>query len=351
MHRRVSTFLPLACSVLLLAAGARASSQARTLDIYWIDVEGGAATLVVSPTRESLLIDTGWAKDGRDAKRIHDVATRVAGLTKIDQLVMTHYHEDHAGGIEHLATLMPVGRCLDHGENSEARRELTVESWTAYQRACEGKRSQPAPGSRIPMTGVDITVAAVNGELVPEPINDGGAATNPTVCASPVLKRPDMGENGRSVGILLRYGAFRFLDLGDLTWNKEIDMVCPTNRLGTVDLFQVNHHGMDASGAPAFVNTVGATVAIMNNGPRKGGIGSTLDSVRHAPGLADLWQLHLSFMTERERNAPDAFIANLDEEDACAGHYLKTSIDAAGRYAITNSRTGFSKRYQAKLAR
>ena len=164
------------------------------------------------------------------------------------------------------------------------------------------------------MAGVDITIAAVNGELIRQPIN-GGGPNDPARCADPVLKRPDAGENGRSVGFLLRYGAFTFLDLGDLTWNKEFDMVCPVNRLGRVDLFQVNHHGMDLSGAEPFVHSIGARVAIMNNGPRKGSIGTSLDTVKRAPGLEDLWQLHVSFLTERERNTTESLIANLGEEE------------------------------------
>jgi len=197
------------------------------------------------------------------------------------------------------------------------------------------------------MTGVDITVAAINGELIAQPINGGGPNTA-EVCADPVRKRPDAGENGRSVGFLLQYGAFRFLDLGDLTWNKEIDMVCPVNRLGTVDVLQVNHHGMDMSGAPPFVHSVGARVAIMNNGARKGGVGSTLDVVQRAPGLEDLWQLHVSFLAGREQNTADDLIANLDEEATCSGHYLKASVQADGRYTITNSRNHVSRTYSAR---
>jgi len=330
-----------------LAATAPAPQSAPTLDIYWVDVEGGAATLIVSPTGESLLVDTGWRKEGRDARRIHDVATRVAGLTKIDQLVITHYHDDHVGGVGLLSTLIPIGRCLDHGDTSELRPGTAADEWAIYQEACQGKRSQPALGSRIPMTGVDITVAAINGELIAQPINGGGPNTA-EVCADPVRKRPDAGENGRSVGFLLQYGAFRFLDLGDLTWNKEIDMVCPVNRLGTVDVLQVNHHGMDMSGAPPFVHSVGARVAIMNNGARKGGVGSTLDVVQRAPGLEDLWQLHVSFLAGREQNTADDLIANLDEEATCSGHYLKASVQADGRYTITNSRNHVSRTYSAR---
>jgi competence protein ComEC len=330
-----------------LVARPQAEQAARTLDIYWIDVEGGAATLIVSPTGESLLVDTGWRKDGRDAKRIFDVATRVAGLKQIDWLIVSHYHEDHVGGVGALSKLIPIARCLDHGQTVELRTPQANEEWALYQEACAGKRSTPALGSKIPIAGLDITVVAVDGQLIPQPVN-GGGPNDPAVCANPVLKRVDNGENGRSVGFLLKYNQFRFLDLSDLTWNKEIDMVCPTNRLGTVDLMQVNHHGMDMSGAPQILNSVGARVAIMNNGPRKGGIGSYLEIVKAMPRLDDLWQLHVSFLAERGQNTADERIANLGEEDGCPGHYLKATIRVDGQYTITNSRTTFSKTYAVR---
>jgi competence protein ComEC len=221
-----------------------------------------------------------------------------------------------------------------------------ADEWSIYQSVSTGKRTQPKVGDKIPMKGVDITVVATNGELIPAPVN-GGGPNNPAVCANPTLKKPDNGENPRSVGFLLRYGSFTFLDLGDLTWNKEIEMACPVNRLGKVDLFQTSHHGMDLSGAPQFVNSIGARVAVMNNGPRKGGTGSYLDIVKAAPGLQDLWQLHLSFLAERGQNTADERIANLVEEDGCPGHYLKASVDGTGRYTITNTRNGFSRTYRS----
>jgi hypothetical protein len=182
---------------------------------------------------------------------------------------------------------------------------------------------------------------------MPETIN-GGGPNDSAACANPVLKRTDNGENGRSVGFLLRFNRFRFLDLSDLTWNKEIELVCPVNRLGTVDLIQVNHHGMDMSGAPPLLTSVGARVAIMNNGPRKGGIGSYLDAVKAMPGLEDLWQLHVSFLAERRQSTVDAHIANLGEEDGCPGHHIKATVRADGQYTITNSRNGVSKTYAVR---
>ncbi|RPI54115.1 MAG: MBL fold metallo-hydrolase [Acidobacteria bacterium] len=350
MARLVRSRLASVLALLAIAAAvlsAQRGGTTRMLDIYWVDVEGGAATLIVSPSGESLLVDTGWRKDDRDARRIHEVATRVAGLRKIDYLITTHFHADHVGGVGALSTLIPIDRFLDHGDTVENRPGPAADEWAIYQDASKGKRSQPKLGDKIPLEGLDITVVAVNGDLIPGAIN-GGGPNAPELCSDPALKKPDNGENGRSVGFLLVYGTFEFLDLGDLTWNKEIDMVCPVNRLGKVDLLQVNHHGMDLSGAPQFVNSVGARVAIMNNGPRKGGIGSYLDIVKRAPGLEDLWQLHLSLVAERERNTAEQFIANLDEEAACTGHYLKASIAPDGRYTITNTRNNVSRAYASR---
>ncbi len=343
IRSRIASALALVALATVMLAAQRGGT-ARGLDIYWIDVEGGGATLIVSPSGQSLLVDTGWRRDDRDARRIHEVATRVAGLKKLDYLLITHFHADHVGGVGALSKLMPIDHYLDHGDTVENRPGPAADEWAIYQEASKGKRAQPKPGDRIPLQGLDITVAATNGELIAAPINGGGPNSSP-LCANPELKKPDNSENGRSLGFLLQYGKFRFLDLGDLTWNKEIEMVCPVNRLGRIDLLQVNHHGMDLSGAPPFVHSLGARVAVMNNGPRKGGIGSYLDIVKNAPGLEDLWQLHLSLVTEREHNTRDDYIANFEEEAACTGHYLKASIAADGRYTITNSRNNVTKTY------
>lgn len=347
IKRRTARTLVLIALLVTVPVSAQVRGGASTLDIYWVDVEGGAATLIVSPSGESLLVDTGWRKGDRDAARIHEVATKVAGLKKIDYLITTHFHADHVGGVGALAKLIPIERFLDHGDTVENPPGPAAEEWAIYQAAAAGKRSQPKVGDKIQLKGVDITVAATNGDLIATPINEGGRNSSP-LCTDPVLKKPDNGENGRSVGFLLQYGRFTFLDLGDLTWNKEVDMACPVNRLGKVDLLQVNHHGMDLSGAPPFVHSVGARVAIMNNGPRKGGIGSYLDVVKSAPGLEDLWQLHLSLVAQREQNTADDYIANFGEEAQCTGHYLKVSVTADGRYTITNTRNKFAKTYQAR---
>ena len=330
----------------LIALTASLLGAAPNLDIYWIDTEGGGGTLIVSPSGESLLVDTGWRKDDRDAQRIYDVAKK-AGLTRIDYLLITHFHADHVGGVGKLSQLIPIGKYLDHGDTVENRPGQAADEWAMYVEASKGKRVQPKPGEKIPLKGLNITIVASNMELISGPIN-GGAPNDAALCKEPARKNPDRGENGRSLGFLLQFGKFQFLDLGDLTWNYEIDLACPVNRVGKVDIHQLEHHGMDMSGPPQFVWSTGARVAIMNNGPRKGGIGSYLDIVKKAPGLEDLWQLHLSFMTDKDRNTQENLIANLDEEADCKGHYLKASIEPNGRYTVTNSRNGFSKTYESK---
>jgi beta-lactamase superfamily II metal-dependent hydrolase len=333
---------------LLFLTAALLGAASPNLDIYWIDTEGGGGTLIVAPSGESLLIDTGWRKDDRDAKRIYQVAAQQAGLKKIDYVIITHYHADHVGGVGALSKMIPLGRFFDHGDNVEARPGTpAAEEWAIYQEVAKDKRSQPKPGEKIPLKGVDITVVTANGELIQRPIN-GGGPSDAALCKDPVLKRPDQGENGRSVGALLQFGKFKFLDTGDVTWNKEVDLACPVNRLGHIDLYQTNHHGMDMSGAPQYVWSLGFTAAVMNNGPMKGGVGSYLEVVKKAPGLVDLWQLHKSLVTDDAHNASEQFIANLEPEDQCQGHWLKATIEPKGRYTMTNSRNHFSKSYKAR---
>jgi beta-lactamase superfamily II metal-dependent hydrolase len=292
-----------------------------------------------------MLVDTGWlGYGGRDAERIAAVAKK-AKLKKIDYVIITHFHADHVGGVGALSKMIPLGRFFDHGDTVEARPGTpAAEEWEIYQQVARGKRMQPKPGDRIPLKGVDITVVTSNGELIGKPVN-GGSPNDSPLCKDPVLKRPDNGENGRSVGVLLQFGKFRFVDTGDVTWNKEIDLACPVNRLGHVDLYQTNHHGMDMSGAPQYVNALGFKVAVMNNGPRKGGIGSYLEIVRKAPGSEDLWQLHKSLVAEEQQNTGEKFIANLEPEDQCQGHWLKATVEPGGRYTLYNSRNNFSKSY------
>src|SRR5258708_13826436 len=237
--------------------------------IYWIDVGGGAATLIVTPDGQSLLADTGNPGNGdRDAKRIFEVAQK-AGLKKIDFLLTTHFHSDHVGGAPALAKLIEIDRFLDHGDSIETDSPQGALVWEAYKAIATGKRTILKPGDKLPLKGVDGLVVASNGQTLDKAVKGGGENA---LCKDAQQKDPDKTENQRSLGFLLTYGKFKFLDLGDLTWDKEMELSCPMNKLGTVTLMQATHHGFfgDFSGAPAHVWALKPQVSVVNNGPQKG---------------------------------------------------------------------------------
>jgi competence protein ComEC len=318
-------------------------SAQKTLDIYWIDAEGGAATLIVTPSGQSLLADSGNPGD-RDAQRIYDVATKQAHLTKIDFLLTTHFHSDHVGGAPALSKLIPIGAYLDHGDSVETKNPADAQRWEAYKTIVTGNRKSLAVGDTVPLKGVKLDIVSSNGDVLAK----GGDANS--YCASAMKKDADPTENARSLGFKLTYGKFTFLDLGDLTWNKELELSCPQNHVGQVTLFQATHHGFfnDNSGAPAHVWALHPQVVIVNNGPRKGLGANAWDTISKSPGLEDTWQVHLSLATDAAHNTAEQKIANAEPTAECKGNFLKASIASDGKYTITNSRNGFSKSYTAR---
>lgn len=299
--------------VLLLAgtSGAAAQSRTGTLDIYYVDTEGGQSTLFVSPTGESLLVDTGNGGE-RDLGRITDTL-KAAGITKIDHLWTTHYHGDHIGALLALAKQFPVGHFYDHGAPNANDRIISAAFLTAYDELSKGKRTIVKPGDKVRMTGLDITTVA-SAAVVSRTNLPGGGTPNP-YCAN--VKPKDESayidpDNGDSAGFVMTYGRFRTVDLGDLTWNSELDLMCPTNRIGRIDLYLTSHHGLDRSGAPALVHAMQPRVAVMNNGTRKGGSADAFRVLHESPGLEDIWQLHWSYNVGLD-NAPAVFIANVDD--------------------------------------
>ncbi len=342
-----------AALALILSAAIAAHGQGK-LHVYFIDVEGGQSTLFVTPEHESLLIDTGWpGNDSRDAGRIADTAKK-AGLSKIDYVLITHYHVDHAGGIPQLLAKIPVGTFLDHGPNRELDKGITEKDYADYQKIlAEGKSKSLhlKPGDPLPLKGLSATVISADGNLIQQPLPGGGEA-NPDCQGAPTPK-PDETENSRSLGIALHYGKLKLLDLGDLTQDKEMQLACPVNKLGRFDIYIVSHHGWEQSSSKPFVDALHARVAIMDNGAKKGGSTPVLKTIQSAPGLEALWQLHFSEEGGQANNTAEPFIANLTDAPADkakgpdAGHYLELIAAKDGSFDIYNSRTQATKHYSA----
>jgi competence protein ComEC len=332
---------------LIAPAGASAATPTGDLQIFFVDVEGGQATLFVTSAHQSLLIDTGWpGNNGRDADRIVSLAKQ-AGVSKIDYVLITHFHMDHVGGVPQLLARMPVGTFLDHGPNRETGDQSTVAGWEAYQKVLAEKhirRITLKPGDSLPIQGITGTVISADGNLIAGPLPGAGAA-NP-YCRQSETRPADQTENGRSLGSLLTYGKLSILDLGDLTWDKEMQLMCPVNKFGHVDILVVSHHGWNQSSSPALVDAIGARVAVMDNGAKKGGSPSAWQTIHSAPGLEDLWQLHYSDEGGAAHNVAAGFIANPPGPDA--GHYLELTAHPDGSFEVLNPRTGQTKHYAAR---
>jgi beta-lactamase superfamily II metal-dependent hydrolase len=354
---KMNKFRLLIIIVLLIAvasAGAvqKSENSRRTLDIFYVDVEGGAATLIVTPAGESILVDAGWPGfEGRDAKRI-EKAMKEAGVKAIDHMIVTHYHVDHYGGVPELAKLVTINKFYDHGPMSSLEDDKDFASrYAAYRAAAKNQTITLNPGSSIRLKQtqtappVFLQVLAARGETVAS----RRAAVEPNAACAGATEQPeDKSDNARSVAFLLRHGAFNFLDTGDLTWNIEHKLACPQDMIGKVALYQVAHHGLNVSNNPALLQTIEPMVAIMNNGPRKGGHPDTVKALRATPKLIDLWQLHRNVTSGAENNAPEEFIANLDEQNDAA-YMIRVSVDAAKRtFTVTNDRNGKSKSYEIK---
>jgi beta-lactamase superfamily II metal-dependent hydrolase len=323
-----------------------AAPAVKPLDVWVIDVEGGKAVLAVAPSGESMLIDAGWPGfNGRDVNRIMDAA-RDAGLARIDYLVISHFDVDHIGDVPLLISRIPVAHIVDQGalRSSGKGVEARYQAYAAARDAMD--HTAVKPGDRIPIKGMEVLVLAAGGKIIDSPLPGAGAA-NPLCATTPEIPEiPQDLEDNMSVGLLFTLGKFRMIDLADLECFYDRKLVCPVNKIGAVDVYQVSVHGQDKGGSPALVGALHARVAIMGNGPRKGGAPQTWQTLRGAPGMEDIWQVHLSLLGTTETNPPIDYIANPDAN--CQGKWIKLSAQADGAFTVTNSRNGFTKAYKPR---
>ena len=358
--------------ILLVFVVAAFGAASKTLDIYVVDVEGGNATLFVSPSGESLLIDTGngGAAAARDASRIM-AAMKDAGVQQLDHLITTHWHGDHFGGMAELASHVTIKEFIDHGGNvqpAQAADDFLQKTYPALY--AKAKHTVVKPGNKISIAGLDWRIVAAAGEHIVAPV-PGAGKPNP-YCAAFKPQEVDNTENAQSVGSHITFGKFRALHLGDLTWNKEFDLMCPQNRLGTVDLWIVSHHGQAISNSEVLAHAIQPRAAIMNDGTRKGGQPEAMTIIHSVPGLEDLWQIHFSQLSGQEYTVPGMFIANLVDEAQTAmpiapfqapqpgpgalpapahngtAYWIKVSAQPDGTFTVTNARNGFSKTYKGE---
>ena len=330
-------------SIFAFLMAVTALRAADTLDVYVIDTEGGKALIVQPPGGESMLVDAGFpTKDGRDTKRIV-AAAQAIGIKQFDYILCTHYDGDHVANITNVDVQIPGRVFVDHGELLPT---ATVPSdqrdYASYLKMIGSrKRMSVKPGDIIPLKGVDITVVTSGGEVLSKPLPGAGQPNEFGADAKP--EPIDNWDNAGSVGLLYQFGKFRMLDLADLLQLVECKLMCPTNLVGSVDLFMVSHHGLKLSNSKMLVHAIHPKAAIMNNGSRKGGDAQTLDTLRSSPGLPDIWQAHFS-LSAADKNAPADFIAN--PKDPCEGKMIKVSAQRDGTFTVTNQRNDFSKTYK-----
>ena len=358
MTRWITTALCTAALGLVCGGSPEAATPATpgALQIYFIDVEGGQSTLIVTPEKHTLLIDAGWAGDGkgfnpgdphkaRDANRIL-AAAHDAGVSQIDYLLITHFHTDHMGGVSELAQLIPIRGFIDHGAphpHAAATSSETRDAYALYSalRSKGGRHIEPRPGDRLPLSDIDATVVSSAYATLSAPLPGAGSVNS--ACPEKAIPAVDPDENPRSTGVLVRYGKFRFLDVGDLSGEPLFNLVCPKNLIGPVDAYLTAHHGGADAAEPATFTALQPRAVMINNAPKKGGQRAMFEALHHAP-VENVWQLHTSD-DAGDLNFPAEYIANVDDS---AAHWIKLVARQDGSFAVLNHRTGRWKQYPAR---
>jgi beta-lactamase superfamily II metal-dependent hydrolase len=379
-------FVVLSMTALLVGRLGAEDKSGKMLDMYFLDAEGGQAVLYVSPSGESLLIDTG-SGGGRDTDRIMD-AVHAAGLKQIDHLIVSHYHLDHIGGLEELSKQIPIRHFIDHGETGEHTPGIDKALTTYAGLFAAAKHTVAKPGDRIPMAGMNVDVVTSATQVLRTPLKGAPGAGKPNPeCAAFHARDESLvdPDNKYSVGVVIAYGKFRTINLADFTYNAEPDLMCPYNPVGTIDLYLTSHHGLEQSGSAVLVHALRPRFAVMHNSTRKGGDVAAMQVLRTSPGLEDIWQLHWAYAAGLDLNSPGLFVANVEDKETMAsvllnppptfgqlraagrgggappaggmaaggrGHtgpafYIKASASADGTFTVTNTRNSFSKTYAA----
>ncbi len=384
----IATLAGLALSLTTLYA----QTAPKPMTMYFIDTEGGLSALYVSPSGETMLLDTGNPGD-RDVDRIM-AALNDAGVKQIDYMVLTHYHVDHVGGFEALSKRIPMKHFIDHGENKDAHEQVPgfgAMYAAMVEKAGPGAHMVAKPGDKIPIKGLNVEVVTAAGQVLKKPMAGAPGAGKPNPECATYKKQAENTDldNAQSLGLVFEYGKFRTINMGDFVYNLEGDLMCPNNPIGTIDLYLTSHHGTDQSGSAALVHALQPRVAIMHNGTRKGGALPVYQVLHTSPGLEDIWQLHWAYAGGLENNTPGIYIANIEDPvvlgnslanpapafgggarggsggvgggrgpgggggGRAMGHtgpafWIKATAEPDGSFTVTNSRNNFSKTYAAR---